>query len=214
MYTNRSMQFGIMLYPFFSFFPSVSTYGISHLSKSFLNTLPISPSPYRVWNMFFLPCLVLLHHPSPLYIFIKSICMGCGQWFVLYVWAAWCGRHITISLNGIICPLQTVMLTNSSINMCIPHSGHDENIGYCAPLPHPNHPPQACRLRRGWSYHHSSCPPPHTHITLRMNNNGDRPWLAPWGEMLWDYQIIMGRGVNRELVWLVSPWPVDGGLPR
>lgn len=40
------------------------------------------------------------------------------------------GNHITISLNGIICPLQTIILTNSSINMRILHFSHDENIGH------------------------------------------------------------------------------------
>lgn len=82
---------------------------------------------------FFIYIFLLLSISPPCYIFIKSICMGRGLWFVLSVWAAWYGNHITISLNGIICPLQTITVINVSINMHIPHFSHEENIGHCPP---------------------------------------------------------------------------------
>lgn len=116
---------------------------------------------------FFLP---LPRFPIPSYIFIKAICIGCRLWFALSVWAAWYGNHITMSLNGIICPLQTIMLTNLSINMRILYFSPNENIGHW--------PPIGFSVRHGWSYHHSSCPL----TTLRLNKNGDRPWFVPWGE--------------------------------
>lgn len=94
------------------------------------NFSPKLDSPLPFCETFFL--LSYLAFPPPQHLaFLSSQFawdVGCD---LFYLSGPWYSNHITISLNGIICPLQTITVTNFSINMRIPHFSPDENIGHC-----------------------------------------------------------------------------------
>ncbi len=126
-----------------------------------------------MWDLFFFS-LSQRFYLQILFVFFLTYLHGTLAVFCFICLGTRYGKHTAISLSGIICPLQSITLTNSSINMRILHFSHDdENIDRC--------PPWATLV---WDTRDvittrdpSSCPL----TVLFMNNNGDRPWLVPWG---------------------------------